>query len=254
MLLKTAYEMKPPVSARINHGHPLVSGLVGWWSLNENSGGKIFDSSGYGRNGVAVGTTSEITWQSVAVGTVVNFRGDQMAAFQFSSINFTDSDSWTIIVRCQTDEDVNEGILLGTYDALNDWIWFIEGTGIRFMNSAGAGTNFISVTKFGAWATYAFVAKGDGELHLYVNGIFSQTRPIATSFIIDSIGCALNSHTYAFDGRVGYCGVYNRALSASEIALHDMKPYGMFGRRGMLQLGHVVAGALNKTTDPRPKT
>lgn len=48
MILKNAYKMKPPVSARINHGHPLADKMIACYLLNEGRNYNAFDATGRG--------------------------------------------------------------------------------------------------------------------------------------------------------------------------------------------------------------
>lgn len=221
-------QMKPMLGRQINWADPITRGLAAYWPMNETSGNRIFDLSGNGKTGLAGGATSEISWQSGPQGKVVDFVGNNEAGFQFSSLTFAATDAWTIVVKLKADGEANEGVLLGSYADSNDYIWFREGLRVMFENSVGGSTLFTSVTSFTLWSTYAFVAKGDGNLHFYLNGALKETDAVVTSFIIDNIGSAFGSGIYAFDGKVSYVSLYNRALTSSEIALLYREPFCMF--------------------------
>ena len=46
---------KPYVGARLNKNHPLSQGLIGCWMMNEGSGAKVIDLSGYENPGTISG-------------------------------------------------------------------------------------------------------------------------------------------------------------------------------------------------------
>lgn len=72
MLLKTAYKMKPPVSARINSRHPLADKLVACYLFNEGSGVIAYDASGCGHHGTLTGGVTRAIGK---FGRAVDFDG-----------------------------------------------------------------------------------------------------------------------------------------------------------------------------------
>jgi len=206
------------------------SGLVpdGFWLMNEGSGNRIQDLSGNNRDGLATGTTSEITWTTGEEGKVISFAGDAQARFAFSTITFAATDQWTIIFKCKKGtDDALEGIIIGENFTTANYIYLNEGTRFRFRNSVPASLNFAK-SDFTYWQTYALLAKGDNNVTLYVDGLFNETVAGASSFVIDNIGDAYNHASYPFAGEIEYVYIYKCALSASEIAQIFQEPFCMF--------------------------
>ena len=56
MSVSTWGNVKPPRGARLDPGHPLSRGVVGYWLFNEGVGGRVNDLSGNGNTGVWHGT------------------------------------------------------------------------------------------------------------------------------------------------------------------------------------------------------
>lgn len=200
--------------------------------FNEGSGDIVNDLSGNGRKAAATGATGEISWQAGPDGSCVDFVGDTQAGFQFNQITLGATDKWTLVWKCQTDGDASEAIMLGLDSNTNDYIWLQDGVNkIRFKNTAGGDYYFTSMPSFLIWHTFVLVAKGDGNLHLYVDGILHETGAIATSFKFNNIGCGYNSDTYTYDGRISHVNLYGRDLSASEIAQVYREPFCDLGPR-----------------------
>lgn len=236
--------LKPIRGSLLNKSHLLARGLVGFWLFNEGSGNVVSDLSGNGNHATATGTISEITWQSGPDGGVVDFVGNSIAYFAFKqAISWAAADAWTIIVKCISDGDAGEEMLLGKYNDTNNYIWWRGGSYFRFYSNTGNAANFTSVTSFTSWATYAVVAKGDGNLYLSIDGLFKEKVAVATDFVIDNIGNGYNSLAYEWDGRVSYVLIYNRALSAFEIALIYREPFCMIRQRGRLSFWSAPAVA-----------
>jgi len=228
-----APNQKPCLGLQVNWGHPLARGLVGCWLINEGSGNKVFDSSGNGNNGIAAGTTSEISWQSGPDGSVVDFVGNAIAYFDVG-ITFGATQPFTIIICAERDGTDIEGIVCGNPDGTNDYIWLGYSTTGVYWEGANDGwdTGNIGLVPV-AWNVYAFTSDGKGAnstRRVYLNGILVATSAANKigSFILKGIGNGYSNAIYAFDGRVKYASAYNRILSASEIALRYREPFCMF--------------------------
>jgi len=64
--------VKPPLGVQLIPGHPMNRGLVGWWLMNEGTGGTIYDLRGNGNYGTLEGDTH---WVSGQHGPCLSFDG-----------------------------------------------------------------------------------------------------------------------------------------------------------------------------------
>jgi hypothetical protein len=231
---------------QINWSHPLSDGLVGCWLMNEGGGMAIYDSTKNGYDGAAVGATGEISWAGGKHGQAIDFVGDTKAAFQFTEIQFSATDAWTILWGCKTDDEDQEGVLLGQYDTVNNYIYMRGNAShyIRVNTHTGGSKDFTGVGSQtgGTFVVCAVTADGGGNLSLYLNGTHFETKTgETTSFRLDSIGNGYNSDTFTYDGRMDYVYVYNRDLTAGEIAHLYREPF-CFMKRARPEL-YVTAAA-----------
>ena len=229
------------------------TGLAGWWKLcgdttaaggcNPSSSTTVFDSSGYGNNGTWYGTKSGTTnwysagrvgpWAGYFDGTdnVVTASNNTVSTLiQTGSVSFT---AWIYIpstYAANSNIEVIEmagssgagnsvSLTLGQYGSTKD--------GKLHMNVYTGSAYVISAASKSSWtAGWYFVAgtysAANGAID-YINGtidgsaaaVTRGTTPYTAYF---GIGRSPSSSTYYFNGLINDVRVYNRELSAAEIA------------------------------------
>jgi hypothetical protein len=236
---------KPPLGIQLNVAHPLARGLVGCWVLNEAKGSIIYDLS---RNDHCGTITAGATWK----GSVLSFNGA-------SKVNIANPEQLQILgdltliskVRVYSFPVSNAAILIYRGDNVGEgdeadnilYAMHVETTGqLRAFWEYNVGSNVI-VTSAGAaatvgeWATLVIVRSADGTaVTFFVDGVqfesttTGKTRATGGGNGIVTMGYEPNGATgWAFlNGAIEYSFIYNRALSASEIAWHYCEPYSMF--------------------------
>jgi len=243
MILKpTTYPMKPPPGAKLITGHLLAKGLVGCWTMSENSGLKIFDSSRYGNTGTfAAGAASPI-WVTGKYGPCLNFDGDDHIIVPDSpSLDCVGTGlsivAWITEVAGNYDYFVSKnGITAGGYSVgkrdADEFIFWVYTTGGGSVSSTpvhvfGTGWVHVVATFDGAW------------MKMYVNGVHILPDTANAGSIPagadDLFIGAYNDGTPASNqwlGQIDDVSIYNRALSASEIQQLFYDPFCMFARRG----------------------
>lgn len=87
----------------------------------------------------------------------------------------------------------------------------------QFVNVSSASYSFTKTiaNQSGKIATYSFIAKGDGSISLYINGIFSETISAITSFDIASFLIGRGGYIYS---KFYHYSIFSKALSSSEVA------------------------------------
>jgi hypothetical protein len=213
------------------------AGLIGWWTLNETSGIVAHDSSGNGNDGM------------ISQGVVMGIPGARGTAFGFSSFSVG---SWVDVpygtgslAPASTQITVSAWInpadlfcggfgqcaIASNEPTPGSNMW---GYGIRLIANPGPTLQFCWGTEggpgncaygdytpaFGEWASV--IGTYDGAvLNEYVNGLLVASQPgvfPALNTTSDFFIGRLVSGNLPFDGGIDDVRVYNRVLSAAEIA------------------------------------
>jgi hypothetical protein len=220
---------KPPLIAHLQRGKNSSRGLSGSWPFYSGSGGTVYDvSSGDGRHATWAGTGSR--WTSLDSGYCGSFNGtddyltipnaDGLYSFE-SSGNFsvamrlaapsgatgarfvldnriTSADGWTL--------DMNDGTMTMT----------AEGTAV-----VAASATF---TRDGTIRHLAATVSATGGVVMYINGavVASNTSavgvPVVTSEQSVYVGSDAGASAFWL-GQMSDLRIYNRTLSAEEVAL-----------------------------------
>jgi prepilin-type N-terminal cleavage/methylation domain-containing protein len=205
------------------------SGLVGYWPMDEGTGSSTYDMSGSNATG---------TWMGVATGTngyySVGKIGAYGGAFDGTSTYVVNTGSssvfnltkavtmmaWVKVNASGTDQKIISKrpsyVLTVFTNNIPETEIFIGGLS-NDTRSAGGGTTLVN----GRW--YHIAGTYDGAtIKTYVNGVLD--RQVAASGNMDTTTYALDLGKTAdgaanyFNGLIDDARVYNRALSAAEIA------------------------------------
>lgn len=225
---------KPLLGRPINKAHPLARGLVGCWLLNEGSGLKVFDLSGYGNDGT-LNDMTESDWIPGEKGSVLTFDGsdDEINFGNPPSLNFLPL--FTYVGRVKFDSLVNEPIWCTDIGATNTngYLIRIDGGDVFFqLCNSGARDNrsFGSVTT-DVWYQIAITCDVPRDHRWwYIDGVLvgdMETFEIGLSAGTSSISIGRDQFV-EFNGQISEVYVYNRVLSGDEIAWHFREPFAMF--------------------------
>lgn len=193
------------------------SGLVGYYPLDENAGTVAGDDSSYAANGTLVGSP---TWATGQVGTGLTFNGSSQAV---SIGNNTQTQLTTGTVSAWMKSTASTGTR-GIVHKLNSYYLQLDAGKLALYDWTGAATCSATATSTdGNWHHVAMTLQSgvtNGSI-LYVDGAAVQTctwTPVSqTGSLV--VGAAYSgSYSEYFDGSIDEVKLFNRALSADEIA------------------------------------
>jgi hypothetical protein len=207
------------------------TGLVGWWKLSEGSGTVAYDSSGNGNNGAWSGTQTGSSgyysaghvgpWAGVFNGVATT--GTIMKATVTGTISQFTLSEWVYLSAWNT---AGTGIVVST--SLGGTSFYPDFSGV--FGVTNGGTAFCSTAHtFGtttatlwyqSWHLFT-VAEDSTTVYVYVDGVLQTTNSRATSGGSVTNPVLQIGNTYSgrdLVGRINDVRLYNRALSAGEIA------------------------------------
>lgn len=222
------FNQKPPVGSVINRSHPLSQGLVHCMLMNESGGMNALDyakGSVYGLQGDATLNNDGLYCPGVN------------GAISITSIKATDNMfSYTLVARVKPKTPATNDRIFDK----NRWYLLIgNSNAITSLRTAGSthatSTSVGGIIPNGVSTNVAAVFDGNTNLiSLYKNGkeVSYATQTVGVPAYIGDQGTNIhigrsNIGGAYWDGEIHYAYVYNRALSAQEIASLHENPYQM---------------------------
>jgi len=194
--------------------------VVGYWRFNEGSGTTAGDSTGYNNHGAISGAA----WEPGRSGTGLRFDGGNDAVVVTHSASLDVASNLTIEAWLKPEAGAGWGVFLSrTPTGRQGWQFDYLSDG-RLRLYIGTGSWGVAVTTAtatpGVWTHVVGVYDGSA-IRVYVNGILDVQAPktgqmgggVSTLEIGD-----YNRGTYPFRGMIDEVVIYNRALSAQEVA------------------------------------
>ncbi|MBW7991896.1 MAG: LamG domain-containing protein [Planctomycetes bacterium] len=226
----------------------LIASLIGCWLMNEGSGDRIFDLSGNGNIGTFGSGAARPFWQGGKSGSSVYFDGgDKISGPSLGSLSLpltivasirrSATGAWDPIFVTHEVNDNYYGAALVIQSSDRVWLQYGDGEG---NGSDDRNTkNGVSSLAANRWYTIAGVIRGQNDMDIYLDGVddagsYSGTATtMDTSSGMPALGRwpALATDQY-LTGNIEYVYLFNRALSASEIALLNREPFCMFSGAG----------------------
>ena len=215
-----------------------TSGLLGWWKFDENTGTSVSDSSGYSNTG----TFSNGAWATGRSGYAGSFNGTSSAVNMGKGLIATaNSFSVSCWVKMSTTSPYQTFV---SQDGTNVSGFYLVkranagtfGFIFRASDSTGAATvaaNATTTPTTGVW--YHLIGVYDrpnSQLKLYINGTLEGTASFTTPWSatgVTAIGRSFTGGTPTdwVNGLVDGVRLYNRLLTASEIATISAYPIGV---------------------------
>ena len=200
------------------------SSLVGYWNMNEGSGNVARDSSGNNNNG----SISGATWVDGVVGKALRFDGTDDFVDVNSSLleNITDDITIAAFTQIAGSGSHNTQTVVG-----KSYAYFI---GANFANKKFCSQLYgVDTSTFYTSSTYDLSVPhmivltydknaGENNYKLYVDGVLDRQKTENASITSNSNNFQIGRHDstyYYLNGTIDEVRLYNRALSASEVAV-----------------------------------
>lgn len=214
---------------------PFTGGLVGHWKMDEPVAGTVADSSGYGNDGTPGGTggannkpvvSADVPTTNIVTTRSLDFDGtdDEVSASLDSAPG--NSYTYTLWLRADTTTSGEFAFSLGGNGDQN--LRFTTGNKLNAMSYNDSATLQTKTgdasIQTGAWYHVTVVRDAAAsELRLYLNGqLDGAAASVSGNARYNSnnvaIGRRLNTGSTYFEGQIDDVRIYNRALSAEEIA------------------------------------
>ena len=203
-----------------------TTGLVGYWKFDENSGTQVVDSSSTGANGSIRGGA---TWTAGNFGSALSFDGiDDYVKIAHKGALMPKESLWTVSAWVKT--SLGNGTIVRKGDSsrsdeyklslIDGYLRFTINAGGDSVKAIAKGTSIVSD---GKWHHVVGVRSAKKSADVYVDGIKEGSASYSDSGVsIDArdvltIG-GRKGGRYLFTGMIDDVQIYNRALSATEIA------------------------------------
>ncbi len=207
---------------------PLTDGLVAWWRMDDGAGNTATDST----STAADGSINGATWTTGRRAGALQFSGGQsIHCGRRASLGGTTPFTITAWVRVNAGTS-QEGTIIQqrASDGWNgQYRFYVSSTGrIGFYvyGNSAQQFNFTGSTAInnGQWHHVAAVRDANGNAYLYLDGVLNgsvtgTTQRSLSSSISVGIGADIRDSNRFFRGRLDDIRIYNRQLSAEEIAL-----------------------------------
>jgi len=239
--------VKPMLGTQVDWSHPLSRGLVGYWSMQEGSGGTIYDISGYGNHGTLEADTH---WVPGKFGPCLDFDGDGDYVQAPNPSFASDTEGTIVLWFYRSDSGTDKTVFYcGDSGSNNNFFVFnIDGverpkfrvkTSSDILSTGGqAGTLQFSTN---TWYQVAYVAHSSGNT-IYIDGleytdVDYDTGSSSTQAWFGNLSgvdaCELGRRDVAspgqyFNGQIDNVLIFDRALSASEITQLYLEPFCLF--------------------------
>ncbi len=228
----------------------LIASLIGCWLMNEGSGDRVFDLSGNGNPGNITGAT----WDSGKFGHALKYDGtsDEVNFGDVLDNILTAGFTFSIWLNVSSNTGGPVRYILNKSNGLSSGGGFMlaqGGTslgqnkiGIWLLDGSAPSPSFLTSATLPLNQDVHLVATWDGttvsgSIKIYFNGSKQAgveaaygTIPITNNFDL-RIG-PQDGGTLTVIGTVDNLNIFNRTLSASEIALLNREPFCMFSGAG----------------------
>ena len=226
---------KPPFP-RLQKGHPLAKGLAGAWLFADGSVQSATDSSGYGSHGVGGSSTNQ--WLSGPFGFAYRTGGLNFAPGKMPHFKAAGPISASTYIREHAPTYLGSILEKGYDGTLEPFVLRSSNLFFSFETYNGAGPS-PKVVEAGAGHSmevwYHVVGVFDGaQWLLYINGVLNNTT-VTTVGPTDNgeqlgifASSITGSLTRGIDADVDHVMLWQRALSAKDVADLYADPYAMF--------------------------
>jgi len=221
---------KPPVGTRLDRAHPLNRGLVAYWPFWEGGGSVVRDIAGQSMVGTL---TNGPVWTGGQFGQALSFDGSDDFVNVGNTSSSLYSGDFTLSVRVRLNANGNYPTIIDKRSAVSAGVNFAFNSNTRKLFLRLSTTDLIgtAVIPLSTW-THVSAIRSGSTVKFYINGVqdgsdftgnggdFSNTNSM-------TFGGNLINGLY-LTGLIDDVRVYNRALSAAEVAELYADPFCMF--------------------------
>ena len=223
---------KPRLGTPLNKGHRLSKGLVGYWLMNEGCGTTNADVSGNGN----IGTISGATWSEGKFGSCLSFDGNNdWVDISDSGLPAFGTSDFTVIIWAKCPRDDANRALFSKGGWVAGEILFYKHDSDKFTVYGNNGSINVAFGGTDSWPddvwTQVAAVRSGSVLTVYQDTVKGSSDASAGADINTATDWRIGARddgSRVFAGKIEYVMVYNRALSASEIALLYCEPFCMF--------------------------
>ena len=209
-----------------------TSGLVAYWKFDENSGTTAADSSGGGHTGTL---TNGPTWSAGQAGAAVTFDGANDMVTDNGIADLTNNFTLSFWVQPAATHEIDAESTSGTVGTSGQRyaIWPLWHNNGHAGAGVSIGTNGVSVYEhadnympatlvysgnLSSW-THVTIVYENKQPKLYLNGTLVRTGLTSAMSFVHLNPAYIGGQVYGYyGGKLDEVRVYNRALSASEVA------------------------------------
>jgi hypothetical protein len=208
----------PAAHASVIQLQPNNIGLVGYWSFNEGTSTIAHDFSGHGNSGTLSTTGSTLPqWVPGKFGTALSFDGSS-SYIQASFSTLAPPVTMTAWIYPTTDSGIHAIISHDSNDN-SGWRVGMIGSSLRFTLGGVADYSCGLNPTLNTWNFVAVVVSGNnGTRECYVNTSSSSGSIGTMSGSPNRVTIGTDYPGEVFQGKIDDVRIYNRALSATEVA------------------------------------
>lgn len=227
-----------PIRPVLDFSNPINEGRIGVWAHYEGGGDTVHDIGPYQLHGTV--QSAGMNWVRTRYGFAGDYVGNvgDWVACGTSPLLETPKDS-TYITRFNVDavSPPNAGSILASKSTLIgssgiEWAVLDATKKIAMVWNDGGVKGFYTSTStitYGTWVWVAFVRSvQDGKVYIYIDGKLDASVTAATADIVyssDVFKIGEQPNNVEFNGKIEFASLWNRALSAAEVALLYHRPY-----------------------------
>ncbi|KKK57216.1 hypothetical protein LCGC14_3056740, partial [marine sediment metagenome] len=230
---------KPLLGRQINWAHPLAFKdiLEGCWIMNERSGSKIYDLSGFGRHG----PLTNVNWTVTQEGSGINFDPADNGYIQVSTAGILSTLPNATVEGIVRQDTVAPGTGSPLYCERNAGtpIWKFQVRDLQetlqftHRDNASQLTRLYGIKDIVDGNYHHIVMRKEGtNIQFYIDGIFDFEGTLLGTDTLSTgnvrIGDDANDVNAEWDGDIVLVRIYSDTISPDNIAWLSREPYAMF--------------------------
>jgi len=222
--------VQPRPGSRLDFSHPLAQGVVGWWEMNMGSGLVVPDLSAAQNDGTMKDMDAETDWTAGTDGYALDFDGsNDYVAIAGAASTWNFATDYTVMARFNP-----RGWGHGGYGRIlacgqnEGWMMYVRQPSTTCVfNHLGKSNVSIGPIALGNTYTAAAVVDASGNGTPYLDGVAGTPGSMGgyTNAVDPLLMGSRKATDRWFDGQIEQVTIYDRALSADEVAWLYAEPH-----------------------------